>query len=257
MPFNEWMAIKYKNDANEVFFVDVYNPEFSRDIEMMKGGHNDNFYMQLVSNVRKFKFTEGQPLAYQNKTIDIRQSPGETWSDIEATYVDFSGDAIRRDFVDAASTGRYIDESNRNDITRVKVVHDKEYIYFMIQTADDITPYNGEDLNWMNLLVKTGEGTPSFEGYQYVINRKPSGMTTSVERSTGGYQWEHAGVADYTIEGNVLQLAVPLSLLDLSKENCSIEFKVADNVTRFHDIMDYYVTGDSAPLGRLNFSYGQ
>lgn len=254
--FNEWMAIKYKNDANEVFFVDVYNPEFSRDIEMMKGGHNDNFYMQLVSNVRKFKFTEGQPLAYQNKTIDIRQSPGETWSDIEATYVDFSGDAIRRDFVDAASTGRYIDESNRNDITRVKVVHDKEYIYFMIQTADDITPYNGEDLNWMNLLVKTGEGTPSFEGYQYVINRKPSGMTTSVERSTGGYQWEHAGVADYTIEGNVLQLAVPLSLLDLSKENCSIEFKVADNVTRFNDIMDYYVTGDSAPLGRLNFSYG-
>ncbi|WP_298650923.1 hypothetical protein [uncultured Proteiniphilum sp.] len=255
--FNEWMAIKYKNEANEVFFVDVYNPEFSRDIEMMKGGYNDNFYMQLVKNVRKFKFVEGSHYQYQNKTIDIHESPGEIWSNVQATYVDFAGDAISRDFVDAASTGRYTDYSNRNDIAKIKVVHDEKNIYFMIQTLDDITPYNGEDINWMNVLIRTGGGPPSFEGYQFVINRKPDKInTTSVERSTGGYHWEYAGDAYYSIEGNVLQLAIPLALLGLSKNNCSIEFKVADNVTRFNDIMDYYVTGDSAPLGRLNFSYG-
>lgn len=236
--FNEWMAIKYKNEADKVFFVDVYTPEFSRDIEMMKGGYNDNFYMQLVENVRKFKFTEG---SHHN---------------VQATYVDFAGDAISRDFVNAASTGKYTDNSNRNDITKINILHDERKIYFMIQTLDDITRHNGEELNWMNVLIKTRKEGPSFEGYQFVINRKP-GKTdkTSVERSTGGYRWEYVGDADYSIEKNVLQLSIPLALLEVPESNYSIEFKVADNVTGFDNLMDYYVTGDSAPLGRLNFSY--
>jgi hypothetical protein len=41
----------------------------------------------------------------------------------------------------------------------------------------------------------------------------------------------------------------------LDNENCSFEFKIADNVTRYGDIMDYYVNGDSAPIGRLSYSY--
>ena len=32
--------------------------------------------------------------------------------------------------------------------------------------------------------------------------------------------------------------------------------KVADNVTHGDDIMDYYVSGDSAPIGRLSYEYG-
>ena len=237
--FNEWMAIKYKDEADKVFFVDVYTPEFSRDIEMMKGGYNDNFYMQLVENIRRFKFTE------------------DSHHNVQATYVDFAGDAISRDFVNAASTGKYTDNSNRNDITKINVSHDGKKIYFIIQTLDDITRHNGEELNWMNVLIKTRTEGPSFEGYQFVINRKPGKPNkTSVERSTGGYRWEYAGDADYSIEKNVLQLAIPLALLEVPENNYSIEFKVADNVTGFGNLMDYYVTGDSAPLGRLNFSYG-
>src|SRR3546814_17331220 len=74
--FNEWMAIKYANDSGAVYFVDVYNYEFSRDIEMMKGGYHDNFYMQLVQNVRRFQSG--------NKT-------GKKHTNT-ATSTDFSGD---------------------------------------------------------------------------------------------------------------------------------------------------------------------
>ena len=260
--FNEWMAIKYAKDSGDVFFVDVYNHEFSRDIEMMKGGYNDNFYLQLVQNVRKFKYAD---------------KAGSVSGGGEATYADFAGDALPRNFSNAAGTGKYIDQSNRNDITEIKVSHDKKNLYFRIKTAADITPYNGSDLNWMNVLIRS-QGSENFEGYHYIINRRPEGKsteagagaeagegtpaiagsgTTSVERSSGGYNWVTSGDAEYVVKGNVMQLVIPLANLGLSAEDCAIEFKVADNVTEYDDIMDYYVTGDSAPLGRLNFSYGK
>ena len=257
--FNEWMAIKYANaHKNEgVFFVDVYNHEFSRDIEIMKGGYNDNFYLQLVRNIRKFKLTDGKVDHPGTKTIDITRATENTWKDVKATCVDMAGDAISRNFTRAAGPGHYIDSSNRNDITEIKVVHDKKNIYFMIKTATDITSYNGTDVNWMNILISTGSKNQSFSGYDYIINRKPGGKgITSLEQSSGGYQWKSKGKASYTVKGNLMQVEVPLSTLGMNKENCSFEFKIADNITRYDDIMDYYVSGDSAPVGRLNFSYG-
>src|SRR3546814_15867454 len=76
--FNEWMAIKYANDSGEDYYVDVYNLEFSRDIEMMKGGYHDNLYMQLVQNVRRIIFGDKQ---------------GQQQKDT-ATYTDLTGDQL-------------------------------------------------------------------------------------------------------------------------------------------------------------------
>ena len=36
-------------------FVDCANFEYSRDIEMMRGGYGDNFFLMLRDNVRRFK----------------------------------------------------------------------------------------------------------------------------------------------------------------------------------------------------------
>lgn len=257
--FNEWMAIKYVNDANEVFFVDVYNAEFSRDIEMMKGGYQDNFYLQLAQNVRKFKFDE-KAASHQNALakINIKNASPQQWEQVEATYIDFAGDAIPRNFDNAAGTGTYTDNSNRNDIVEIKVAHDKKNLYMRIETLADITPYNGSDQNWMNILIRTGgAGEANFAGYDYIINRHPVSGKTSVERSVGGYDWVTSGKADYIVTGNIMQVAIPLKHLGLTAANCQVEFKVADNVTEYSDIMDYYVSGDSAPIGRLNFSYGR
>ncbi len=257
--FNEWMAIKYAGKSegrNYVFFVDVFNNEFSRDIEMMKAGYKDNFYLQLVRNVRNFKFKEAIHYQYPHKTINIREATEDTWENTKATYVDYAGDAISRDFVNAVGTDRYTDNSNRNDITQIKVVHDRKNVYFCIKTKDPITRHNEKEVNWMNIFLKTN-GDHSFEGYHYVINRKPEeNGKTSVEKSTGGYHWEVTGKAEYHVNGCVMQIALPLKAIGLDKDNFPFEFKVSDNVTDYADIMDYYITGDSAPIGRLNFSYG-
>lgn len=259
--FNEWMAIKYAKaqGSDSVFFVDVFNHEFSRDIEMMNGGYNDNFYLQLVRNLRKFKLTTvDSSHHYPEKKIKIDAISEEQWDDIETSYADVAGDAISRNFPNATATEVYTDYSNRNDIREVKVTHDNKNLYLLVKTVADITTYNGSDLNWMNILIGNGDTAQSFSGYRYIINRKPGAKgKTSIEQSTGGYAWKKSGSAKYVVNGNIMQVAIPLSSIGLTKKNFYIEFKVADNVTRYNNIMDYYISGDSAPLGRLSFSYGR
>ena len=253
--FNEWMAIKL--DLNgEVGFVDVFNEEFSRDVEMMSGGYKDNFYMQLVKNVRQYKFTEGQIYNHKLTNIDINDSNSLIlWDYVEAHYKDFAGDAMARNHVNASKTAFYVDNSNRNDITDIKVTHDKNNLYFYVKTYDAITNYNGTDLNWMNILFSTDQTSPSFAGYQYIINRNPNQTTTSLERSTGGYAFEKVGDIQFKVTGNIMQVAVPLAMINQDSNSINIQFKVADNVTNYDDIMDYYVTGDVAPIGRMGFWY--
>ena len=48
---------------------------------------------------------------------------------------------------------------------------------------------------------------------------------------------------------------VPINDLGLSSENLRLSFKVSDHVLDQFDIMDYYISGDSAPIGRLSYKY--
>lgn len=254
--FNEWMAIKL-NDGNDSFFVDTFSEEYSRDIEMMKGGYDDNYVIQTLTNTRKYKYSEPKHYEYSLNTMALDSFSAEDWANVKSEYRDPNGDAIARDFRDAFRTTTYVDNSNRNDIVSVKVTHDGENLYVRVETAEEITPYNGTDRNWMTLLLKTEDGNDnSFGGFQYVVNRTPQDGKTSVERSKGGYEWESAGEADYALSGNVILYRIPLAALGLSAENCYVRIKASDNVTHCDDIMDYYVTGDSAPIGRFAYAYG-
>lgn len=255
--WNEWMAIKYTM-FGRVTFCDVYNDEYSRDIEPSAGVGGDNFYMQLARNIRKYKLTDRVKYKYQKMTMDIDNEDSLfQWEAVKAHYVDFAGDAIERNGQDAVKKGRYTDNSNRNDITDVKVVHNNSDLFVYVKTKDDITAYNGADKNWMTLLIGATENNNGFNGYDYIINRSPkTDGTTSIEKSTGGYNWANAGSADYRVYGNVIVYKIPLATLGLTADNCHIVFKVTDNVTKPDDIMNYYVSGDCAPIGRLSYSYG-
>ena len=165
--------------------------------------------------------------------------------------------AAMQSVTDAVKKGRYTDNSNRNDITDVKVVHNNSDLFVYVRTKDNITAYNGADKNWMTLLIGATENNNGFNGYDYIINRSPkTDGTTSIEKSTGGYNWANAGSADYRVYGNVIVYKIPLATLGLTADNCHIVFKVTDNVTKPDDIMNYYVSGDCAPIGRLSYSYG-
>ncbi|SFC66481.1 hypothetical protein SAMN05421747_11811 [Parapedobacter composti] len=254
--WNEWIAIK-SADAEKVFFVDSYNEEFSRDIEMMKEGYGDNYYLQLIANVKRFKYAAGDRRRSVLKTIDILDVDETQWEGVTAHFRDFEGDALPRNYPDFSGTGVYRDTSNRNDITDIKVANDDRNVYVYIRTKAPISTYNGTDMNWMNVFIGTDDGSgEDFGGFNYVINRFPKAdHTTSVERSKGGYDWTRSGVAQYRVSGAVMQLSIPRSSLGLTAERTAFRIKVADNVTKQEDIMDYYVSGDSAPIGRLAYAY--
>ena len=134
-----------------------------------------------------------------------------------------------------------------------RVTHDQDNVYFLITTKDPITPYESGE-NWMNILIKTDQGA-NWEGYTHLINRNPTASKTSVEKSRGGWNWESSGSANIEVSGNRMLVTVSRAALGLQNKVC-FEFKVADHVTEYTDIMDYYISGDSAPIGRLRYSYG-
>ncbi len=233
--WNEWVALKLRNNEGTIF-VDLFNEEFSRDAEMMKGGYGDNFYMQLADNIQRFKGECG--IAAQH-----------------GVYRDPKGDVLNRNFKNFDGSGMYVDNSGRNDIVSIKVSNDAENIVFVVETADKITKYIKGDNGWMNILVKVGRPANNTFEYDYIINRKPASRgRTSVEAFKDGFKMR-AGGARYTCKGNRLTVTVPIKVLGLSENNVHFSFKVADNVTNPDDIMEYYISGDSAPIGRMSFDY--
>ena len=106
----------------------------------------------------------------------------------------------------------------------------------------------------MNLWIKTAHaGEELFCGYEYVINREVSGNQSEILAANG----QSVGKADVYVYGNAMIVRVPLEALGLHKYDYQIEFKVADNVQDMeNDPLNLYSTGDAAPIGSLNFSYG-
>ena len=63
------------------------------------------------------------------------------------------------------------------------------------------------------------------------------------------------GQAEVTVKENVMLITVARSVLGLGANDNGFYFKLADNVESSEDIMDYYVTGCSLPIGRMSFRY--
>lgn len=291
--WNEWIAVKMDteyvkrsnpsfswetdpNTGNPVFFVDCYNAEYSRDMEMGKA-YGDGFYMQLLRHAREIK--NGDAIKYKMPTKTISDLTDFTlWNDVKTVYADFVGDALARNGESAAKKqNAYIDNTNRNDIASIKVVCDAKNVYFLVETNEDITAYNAGDKYWMNLMISTGkDSNNAFMGFDYIINRSPNGDgTTSIERclAANAYAWADTGYsAEYYVEGNKIAYKIPLSALGITGD-ASFTFKVTDNVakpatrtengvviteTNFDpDKMDFYIYGDSAPLGTLGYAYNK
>ncbi len=254
--WNEWVAEKMYDSAKKVYFtVDQFNEEYSRDIEpCVNEKVADNFYMQTIRNVKAFNYSEAKHYVYPKTTVDMSRD-GDEWKNIRA-YVDFTSDCKERDSVGMVRTMKYVDKSGRNDIETVKVARDDEYLYFRVTTKDDITEYTQGDEKWMNVLIKTDNGTSLWNGYNYVLNRSVSGGKTAVMKaSKNGKSLEKCGEGEVKVYGKTMLLKVALKDLGLSSDNYHIEFKVADNVAGYNHV-ELYRSGDAAPIGRLNYSYG-
>jgi len=210
---------------------------------MMKDGYGDNYYLQILKNARDFKYTGAVKYKQSENTIDFNNS--FAWNGIRS-YPDFVGDAMERNYSDYLGNSIYTDTTNRNDIASVKVTNDGKKLYLRVETADNITPYTEDDTNWMNIWLGTDKNG---QGYNFVINRDYG----KIDKCENGV-YTALGDVEINVSGKVMQIAVPLKLMGENKSP-ALRFKVSDNVDG-SDVMNFYIQGDSAPIGRLSYTYG-
>ena len=152
--WNEWTAGRYRNGKdpsgqadmninflgrkdNPFYFVDQYNAEFNRTIAPMKGGWTDNYYMQMVQNIRRYKGVPEMPVYHRYHRIKADGNFTD-WTAVEATYTDTRGDIIHRNHPGYGNLV-YTDSTGRNDIILCKVAADKSRLHFYLQTASPMS----------------------------------------------------------------------------------------------------------------------
>lgn len=252
--WNEWIAGRWGSLDGPLVFVDQFDQQYSRDIEPADCGHHDNYYYQMAANIRRWKGAAPLPTASGPKSIRIGAS-FEQWSGVRPLFSSPEGDTRPRDHAGAGGT-HYRSATGRNDIIEARVARDKTNVYFLARTADPLTPRT--DPNWMWLLLRTGGSGPAWEGYQYIINRTiDADGSTWLERCKGGWSWEKVAKLKLHVSDDGLQVAVPRKSLNLRPgiTALTLDFKWIDNAQKPGDILDTYVSGDAAPLGRFRYRY--
>lgn len=238
--FNEWIAQRQPTqEESPIIFVDCADENNSRDIEPSAGVLGDNYYLQMVNYIAKFKGTTAKVSRNDNVTVDIRGSFAQWDSEqITSVYKDYKNDTAPRNSVDFAGNA-VTDNSGRNDIVKMKVADDRDNYYFYVETADNLSSPDGG--KWMTLFIN--ENT--------VINRTaPVDGKATVEINKNG-TFTKIGESDIRFENNKLMLSVSKSLIT---DADAISFKWADNYVE-NDVYSFYTSGDAAPYGRLCYSY--
>lgn len=249
--WNEWCCgVEYNAEYKTYELYDSFDMEFSRDIEMMKGGYGDNFLVETVVNARAYGYTPvtGEPAAA--KTIDVT-GPVSQWDDVPARYVCTGSLNYGRDSKGANASLHYETPAAENSIQEVRVASDADYVYFLVRCDGDVKVGG----NRVNLLI--GTGTPSLKGwngYEYLIGRTAENGHASVESLGADFVTGTVGQADVTVDGAYMQVRIARCLVGLA-EDSTLYFKLADSVQHPDDIMDYYVTGRCMPMGRFSYQY--
>lgn len=266
--WNEWIAGRFlvQNESDlsgtrpgatprigESMFIDEYNQEFSRDSEPSRNPLiRDNYYMQLISNMRKYKGARKIPVPTVSKEIDIDGSFAQ-WDNIDPKFIDEPGDV---DFTSETAQQHGVD-SVTNDIVLCRVTKDINSLYFYAQTRADIAGMTkATKSRHMSILINSDRMyNTGWYGYDYMISPDDNmGMAVyAYNKETSA--WVETAKAKYRIEGNQMMVAVDKAALELSGDK-TFDFKWVDNVLKSTtDILDFYASGECAPNGRFNYRY--
>ena len=254
--WNEWIAGRsFDCDVKPFAFMDEFSAEKSRDIEPVKswGNKGDSYYMQLISNVRKFKGMTVQDTASVAKTIDMDDIT--SWADVKPGFLSYKGNTLHRNHPGQGTDLIYTNTTGRNDIVSAKVARDASYVYFYVETADNLTPKT--DPKWMRLFIDIDRNkSTGWEGYDFIVNRLSPEDSTIIEKSGTTWNWEYVGTAGYKVDGKTLVFKIKRSVLGIAEgQGLNFEFKWSDNMQEDGNIMDWYVNGDVAPGERFNYVY--
>ncbi len=256
--WNEWVAGRWSSwQGTTNAFPDQFSPEYSRDIEPSNGVLKDYYYCQLVENIRRYKGVSDLPKTDADAIINIHGDAGQ-WENILPEYTHYANNVLQRGAVGYKNSYYSANTKPVNDIASAKVAFDDNNVYFMVKTVNDLTAYTSR--NWMRLFIDTDPASTdrAWEGFEYILNRKnPTETMATLERSTGGWNFETVGEVEYTVQGNMLQVKIPRTMLGFGTGNNIplFNFKWADSNCTSGNIMDLYKVGDCAPGGRFTFTF--
>ena len=256
--WNEWMAQRFiiekaeqlnlirpgaQAKIGETYFVDVYNQEFNRDIEpSAEPLIQDNYYLQLVSNIRRFKGVSPFAVLRADKRINIKGSFSQ-WDDVTSSYCDESGDC---QFTSITAQKPETFERKTNDIVLCKVVRNKNELFFYVKSDSLLVPASAKT-HWMTLFLNPdGKYDMGWHGYRYLVE---NGWLYRYDNG-----WQKVKRVKFQVGGKELMLS--LNARDINYQNRHLDFKWVDNVPKENlNIMDFYGNGDVAPNGRFNYRY--
>jgi hypothetical protein len=249
-PEEEIRPVQFMGRESNFLFVDQYNSEFNRGIQPMKGGYTDNYYMQMVQNIRHYKGVRPIPELSGMTKVTVDGQAGD-WDDVSVEYRDTIGDTIHRDHPGYRGL-HYTDSSGRNDIVTCKVAVDSENIYFLAKTREPLT--EPSDDKWMLLLVDPDKNPDTgWHGYDLLINRKRMDDNTASVMAYKDNQWVECESIPIAWKDKVVEVAAPRELLGLEGHEFSFDFKWADNPAELKDPIALCTDGDSAPNRRFNY----
>jgi hypothetical protein len=263
--WNEWTASVWDTPGvvmlgrttvkGQGHIVDEFNMQFNRDLEPMRGGYGDDYYWQFVENMRRYKGLPTPQKLSAEKTITSARALSQ-WDDVTPIFHGVVGMTTTRDWDSNVKGLHYTDNSARNEIASAQVARDARTVWFRVHTTGPLSPPT--DRNWMTLLIDVDQDAGTgWHGYDLMVDRTRSGSQVSVEKNTGnGWSWTPVASAQAVyLQGSDLVIALPRELF--RKGELSFDFKWIDNMGDTPDVMDFYTRGDTAPVGRFNFRFGQ
>lgn len=219
--WNEWIAGHWQGiPTRPIMFVDCANPLYSRDLEMMRGGYFDNYYLQFISCIRAYK---GQKVENPNICYHV------------------PGGNLHRDN-DGYGT-HYTERSGRNALKSIEVQPEDALLHICITAHNAIAPDHSGSM--MQLFV-TGEGenhgifVTAFSAAGVILARVETGDYTKILSEAP----ITATITEYSVTYHIPRSLLPQGIL---------WFKAADSCEPIRCGEDFYNKGDTIPAGRLWF----
>ncbi len=231
--WNEWIAGRWEGTPERpIMFVDCADAAYSRDIEMMRGGYGDNYYMQLAENIRRIKGCEPIPLTPPGKRV---------------TFAGFPDGAMPRDHEGYGTI--YQNHTTRNALRSLTLSHDSTSLTAVLTAAAPLSADRRG--SFMSLYL----GLPDREGFAFEVAPQEDGASATVYALDAAFSRRSIGSASLAIGQSEVTLTMDRHLLGLDTEDFTVWCKAADSTEKYACITDFYEKGDAAPLGRLCYVY--
>jgi hypothetical protein len=250
--WNEWIAGRFNefNGIREpVMFVDQFDQEHSRDIEPMTGGHGDNYYYQLIANVRRYKGARSLPIiSPQPILIDGDFSD---WKGVAVEFRDAIGDPVTREHRGWDPRVLYRNHTGRNDIVACKASATATDLCLLLVTRDQLKD-PGQAGTMTVLLDVDCDASSGLLGYDFSIGLKKWGQVLRHAPESASPA-ESVGTASIAAGGNRIEMSVPWQALGMQRTPEKLRFKCTDNIPFTGDWRELSLYGDAAPDDRFNY----